>query len=98
MGLELGPAHGPVLVAAARQVANEPPLILADEHVGVDERTAAQPGGHEAFDAPEVPQLEQALAAFARVPEVCPHVPGRAGERSRWVPLASLEEQNAPRV
>ncbi|MCA1689129.1 MAG: hypothetical protein LC720_01360, partial [Actinobacteria bacterium] len=46
VGVEVGPGDGPVLVAAPGEIlGDEPPLVLAQEDVGVDQRPAAEPRG-----------------------------------------------------
>jgi hypothetical protein len=54
VSVELGPREGPVLVAAARQVfLDEPLLVLAQQDVGVDEGAAAEAARHERVDPVE---------------------------------------------
>ena len=69
-------------------------LRLAQDHVRVDERAAAQPGGHEGAHVGERPEVEQPVQARGRVPEVLAHPARRAGERAGRIGLAALEHQD----
>jgi hypothetical protein len=93
--VEVGPVDRPVLVAAGLQVlVDEPLLVLADEHVGVDERAAAQPRGDERVDAAEGPVVIHARQAVGRVPEALAGPVGAAGERAGGVGAAALEHEH----
>ena len=87
--LEVVARDGPVLEAAVGQVLfDEPALVLADEHVGVNQRPAAQSAADQRLDALERPQVEHAVQAGARVPEIALRPIGRARKRVRRERLA----------
>ena len=98
--VELGAGHRPGLVAALGPlVVGKPALILAEHYVRVNQRSAAQAAGHHRLHVPERPDVEQALQARARVPEVAGHLAGAPRERARRVPLAPFEHAHrAPRL
>ena len=86
-----------MLVAAARQrlLVDEPLLVLAQQHVGVDQRAAAQAAGDHAVDALEAPDVEQAVAALAGLPEVArPCALGVRGKLPGWVGAAALQDDD----
>jgi hypothetical protein len=87
---------GPVLVPAVVEVlVHEPALVLADEHVGVDQRAAAEPRADERVDAAEGPVVVHPDQAARRVPEALARAVGAAGERSRGIRAAALQYQHA---
>ena len=94
--VEVGAAQRPALVAAARhrRLLHEPLLVLAQQDVRVDQRAAAETAGHHALEAAERPDVEQALHALARVPEVAAHRARGAGEAARRVGLAALQQDD----
>ncbi len=68
---QVRPGDRPVLVAAAgdRLVVDEPVLVLAQQHVGEEQRAAAEAAGHQRVQAPEAPHLEHPVPSGRRVPE-----------------------------
>jgi hypothetical protein len=67
---------------------------LAQQHVGVDERPAAQSAGHQRPHLREAPQLEEAVEPPVRIPEGPTHLPGRPRERAGRVRHTPLEEKD----
>jgi len=94
--IEVLPPDRPVLVAAAGQglVVHEPALVLPQQDVGVDERAAAEPRRDDRLQLPEGPDVEQAVQAVLRLPEVPAHLVRGAGEAARGVRLAPLEDDD----
>ena len=61
-------------VLPVRVVLYEPAGILAQHHVGVDQRTATESTRRERVDPLERPHVEHPVQAFARVPQVVRHL------------------------
>ena len=90
----------PVLVAVlpaavAGLLAHEPLLVLAQQHVRVDQRAAAEAARGDRVDVVEAPHVEHAVQARARVPELRLHAQRRAREGVRRKRLAALEQADA---
>ncbi len=69
--LKIGPGDRPALVPPARgRISDEPLLVLAEQHVGIDERAAAQTTGYDGLEVGERPYVEKPVASPHRVPEV----------------------------
>jgi hypothetical protein len=98
--VEVGARDRPVLVAVlpgavAGLLLDEPVLVLAQQHVGVDERAAAQPAGTDRVDVVKAPQVEHPVQALAGIPELRLHPQRRAREGVRRKRLAALEQAHA---
>src|SRR5215211_1265091 len=95
VGVEIVAGHGPVLVAAVRDVfLDEPLFVLADQHVRVDERAAAEPAGDERVHPAEAPEVVQPVQSLAGIPEVPSHAVRAAGKRTwriRFPPLQKAD-------
>src|SRR4028119_2653 len=87
--VEVGARHGPVLWSALAEVLpDEPPLVLAQENVGVAEGAAAEAAGDEGVNPVKRPEVVEPQEPLTRVPEVLPHAVRAAGEGARRVRLA----------
>ena len=73
---------------------HEPLLVLAQKHVRVDQRAAAETARDQGVEPRERPQVEQPLKPFARVPEVVLEADRAAREGARRVCLAALEHEH----
>ena len=73
---------------------HEPVLVLADHHVGVDQRATAEPARDQRLEAVEGPEVEHPLEALARVPEVVLEPQRAARKRARRICLAALEDEH----
>ncbi len=94
--VEVGAGDRPGLVpVAGRCVAHEPLLVLAQQHVGVDQRAAAEAAGDHRLEVAERPDVEQTVQALAGVPEVAGHVGRRPGEGAGRVRTAALHHDDA---
>ena len=96
--LEIGVGDRPVLVPAARlgRSLGEPALVLAQQDVGVDQRSAAEAAGDHRLDVAERPDVEEPVRTLARVPHVGRQLSGATGERPRRIGLAPLQQAHAP--
>ena len=96
--LEVGAGHRPVLVSPSwnRLLVHEPLLVLAQQHVGVDERTPTQAAGHESVEALEAPHVVQPVSSRSWLPEVLGHPARSAGEGPRRVGPPALEDDHRP--
>ena len=94
--VEVASAQRPVLVPAARQrrVVDEPPLVLAQQHVRVDQRPATQSAGDDGLQLPEGADVEQAVQVVLGLPERPLHLVRAAGEAAGRVRLTSLEQDD----
>src|SRR5205823_11536153 len=92
--LELGPRDWP-RDRLARTLGDEPLLIFAQQNVGVDERAATESAGDQSFHPAERPDVEHAVKALVRIPEILLQAVWRAGKRIRRVRLSALEHADA---
>src|SRR6185369_10404628 len=95
MLLEIVVSDGPGFVRAVGLVFLEPRRIFANVNVGVDQRTTAETAGNERARPFEGPDVEHAVKARARVPEIFAEIVRRARERVRWVRFAALQQTNS---
>ena len=94
--VEVGARDRPVLVAAVGEVLlDEPALVLAQEHVGVDQRAAAEAGRDERVDPAERPVVVHPGEPALRVPEALARAARAAGERARGIGAPALEHAHA---
>ena len=94
--LEVVVGDGPVLPASVIQVfADEGRRVLAEEHVRVQQRAAAEPARDDPAEPAELPHVEQPVQALARIPEVVARPPRATRERAGRVCLATFEEAHA---
>ena len=70
--------------------------VLAQHDVGVDQRSATEPGRDDRVDPREAQDLVEAVPAARRVPERAAHVVRRARERARRPRPPALEHQHRP--
>ena len=94
--VEVGPGDRPGFVSAPRQriILDEPVLVLAHQHVRVDQGAAAQPAGHHRIAVGEPPDVEHPVTSPGRIPERPAHLRGRAREAVRRVRPAALEQDH----
>ena len=94
--VEVGPGDRPRFVPAPRQrlILDEPALVLAHQHVRVDQGAAAQPAGHHRIAVGEPPDVEHPVTTPGRIPERPAHLRGRAREAVRRVRCAALEQDH----
>lgn len=78
----------------ARAGRDEPVLVLAEQHVRVDQRAATQAAGHKRVEPGERPQVKQPLQSFAGIPKVRTEADGTARERPRRIRLSALQHEH----
>ena len=96
VGVQVLARDRPVLGAPRRSLLVDEPLgVLAQHHIGVDERSTAEPGRDDRAKVVEGPDREHPVEALARIPECPLEAVGAAREAAGRIGLAAFQEQDA---